>query len=113
MAINYKNQGYDLTTTNLTTVLNINTSSVAIIKEISVANDDNSAHKVDYFFHDASTSTDYKFYHTDVPANSHDNAVHNALVLEEGDYLQFQSVVANVISGQISFALLTRTGENG
>ncbi len=113
MAINYKNQGYDLKTTNLTTVLNINTSTVAIIKEIAVANDDNSAHKVDYFFHDASTSTSYKFYHTNVPANSHDNAVHNALVLEEGDYLQFQAATANVISGQISYALLSRTGENG
>ena len=113
MAINYKNQGYDLTTTNLTTVLNINTSSVAILKEIAVANDHNAAVQVDYFFHDASTSTDYKFYHTNVPADSHDNAVHNALVLEEGDYLQFQSGNAGKISGQISYALLTRTGENG
>ena len=55
MTIFYKNQGYNLTTTNLTTVLNINTSTVAIIKEISVTNDDNSAHKVDYFFNDVST----------------------------------------------------------
>jgi BioD-like phosphotransacetylase family protein len=113
MAIFYKNQGYDLTTTNLTTVLNINTSSVAIIKEISVTNDDNSAHTVDYYFYDYSTSTSYKFYHTSVAANSHDNAVHNALVLEEGDYLQFKSNSANAISGQISYALLTRAGENG
>ncbi len=113
MAIFYKNQGYDLTTTNLTTVLTISTSTVAIIKEISVTNDDNSAHKVDYYFYDYSTSTSYKFYHTDVPADSHDNAVHNALVLEEGDYLQFQAATANVISGQISYALLTRAGENG
>ena len=113
MAINYKNQGYDLTTTNLTTVLNINTSTVAIIKEIAVTNDDNSAHKVDYFFTDISASVSYKFYHTNVPADSHDNAVHNALVLEEGDYLQFQADTANAISGQISYALLTRSGENG
>jgi hypothetical protein len=113
MAINYKNQGYDLKTTVLTTVLTISASTVAIIKEISVTNDDNSAHKVDYFFHDASTSTSYKFYHTNVPADSHDNAVHNALVLEEGDYLQFQAATANVISGQISYALLSRIGENG
>ena len=113
MAINYKNQGYDLTTSNLTTVLNINTSTVAIIKEISIANDDNSAHETSFYFHDASTSTSYKFYHTNVPADSHDNAVHNALVLEEGDYLQFQAATANVISGQISYALLSRTGENG
>ena len=83
MAINYKNQGYDLATTALTTVLTISASTVAIIKEISVANDDNSAHEVDFFFRDVSTSTSYKFYHTNVPADSHDNAVHNALILEE------------------------------
>ena len=35
MTIQYKNQGYDLTTTNLTTVLTIDSSSRAIIKEIS------------------------------------------------------------------------------
>ena len=113
MTIFYKNQGYDLTTTNLTTVLNINTSNVAIIKEIVVTNDDNSAHEVNYYFTDVSTSTTYKFFHTNVPADSHDNAVHNALVLEEGDYLQFQANTSNVISGQISYALLTRSGENG
>ena len=113
MTITYTVQGYNLTTTNLTTVLTINTSSVAIIKEISVANDTNAAKDVDYFFRDFSDSVDYKFYHTKVPANSHDNAVHNALVLEEGDYLQFQSDNAGKISGQISYALLTRTGENG
>jgi hypothetical protein len=47
--------------------------------------------KLDYYFTDVSTSTTYKFFHTNVPADSHDNAVHNALVLEEGDYLQFQA----------------------
>ena len=113
MAINYKNQGYDLTTSNLTTVLTISASTVAIIKEIAVANDTNGAKTVDYFFTDVSTSTSYKFYHTNVSANSHDNAVHNALVLEEGDFLQFQAATANVISGQISYALLSRIGENG
>ena len=113
MTIFYKNQGYDLTTTNLTTVLTIDAESVAIIKEIGVTNDDNSAHEVDYYFYDYSASTLYKFFHTNVPADSHDNAVHNALVLEEGDYLQFQTVTADVISGQISYALLTRSGENG
>jgi hypothetical protein len=113
MAINYKNQGYNLTTTSLTTTLNINTSTVAIIKEISVANDHNNTVDVDYFFYDVSTSTSYKFYHTKIAADSHDNAVHNSLVLEEGDYLQFQANTSNVISGQISYALLSRTGENG
>ena len=113
MTIIYKVKGYDLTTTGLTTVLTINVSSVAIVKEISVANDSNSAKKVDYFFYDISDSVDYKFYHTDVPANSHDNAVHNVLVLEAGDSLKFQADTANAISGQISYALINRSQENG
>ena len=113
MAINYKNQGYDLTTSNLTTVLTISASTVAIIKEIAVANDSGGSREVNYYFTDVSTSTTYKFFHTNIPQNSHENAVHNALVLEEGDYLQFQANQANAISGQISYALLSRVGENG
>jgi hypothetical protein len=113
MAINYKNQGYDLKTTVLTTVLTISTSTVAILKEISIANDHNNTVDLDYFFTDVSTSTSYKFFHTKIAADSHDNAIHNALILEEGDFLQFQAGTANVISGQISYALLSRTGENG
>jgi hypothetical protein len=113
MSIQYKNQGYNLTTSNLTTVLTIDIQSRAIIKEISVANDDNSAKIVDAFFYDASTSTSYKFYHTDTLPNSHDNAVHNTLVLEEGDSLMIQAEAANFISGQISYALINRSQENG
>jgi len=108
----YKSE-YSLTTTTLTTVLVIDAQSRAIIKEISVANDTNAARTVDYFFHDVSATTNFKFYHTQVPANSHDNAVHNALVLEEGDSLLFQADTVNAISGQISYALLNRSQENG
>lgn len=113
MAIEYKVKGYDLTTTNLTTILTIDSSSRAIVKEISVANDHNNTVEVDYYFRDSSEGTDYKFYHNKVAANSNDNAVHNALVLEEGDSLKFQAAGANFISGQISYALLNRSGENG
>jgi hypothetical protein len=113
MTIQYKNQGYDLTTTALTTVLVIDLQSRAIIKEIGVANDSGGAREVNYYFTDASTSTTYKFFHTNIAQNSHENAVHNVLVLEEGDYLQFQANQANAISGQISYALINRSQENG
>ena len=49
MAIFYKIQGYDLTTSSLTTVLTINTSSVAIVKEISIANDTGAANEVNFY----------------------------------------------------------------
>ena len=113
MAIFYKIQGYDLSTSNLTTVLTINTSSVAIVKEISIANNTGAANEVNFFVRDESTTTSYKFYRNIVPSDSTDNAVNNTLILEEGDSLQFQADTANAISGQISYALLSRTGENG
>jgi hypothetical protein len=113
MTIQYKVQGYDLTTSALTVVLAINSQSVAIVKEISVANDNSSAVEVNYYLNDFSESKTYKFYHTKVPADSNDNAVGNVLVLEEGDSISFQASSSNVISGQISYALLNRSQQNG
>jgi len=113
VTISFKIQGYDLTTTNLTTTLIINTSSVAIVREVSIANDNSSSVQLDYFFRDSSISTDFKFYHTNLAANSNDTAVRNVLVLEEGDCLKFQANTANKISGQISYALINRKNQNG
>jgi len=113
VTISFKVQGYDLTTTNLTTTLTINTSSVAIVREVSIANDNSASVQLDYFFRDSSTSTDFKFYHTNLAANSNDTAVRNVLVLEEGDSLKFQANTANKISGQISYALINRKNQNG
>ena len=76
-------------------------------------NDNNAAVEANYFFRDSSENTDFKFYHTDVPANSHDNAVHNVLVLEAGDSLKFQAETADKLSGQISYALINRSQQNG
>ena len=53
MTIVYKVQGYSLTTSNLTTVLTIDASSRAIIKEITVVNDTASSSVVDFFFRDS------------------------------------------------------------
>jgi len=113
MAISYKIKGYDLSTSNLTTVLTISNSTVTIIKEIKVVNDTVSEVLVNFNFTDISETTSYKFFNTKISANSTDDAVNNALILEEGDSLSFQADTSNAISGQISYALLSRTGENG
>jgi hypothetical protein len=52
MAIFYKNQGFVLSTTNLTTVLSINTSSVAIVKDIAVTNTGSTAAELDMYVYD-------------------------------------------------------------
>lgn len=111
MTIEYKSATYKLTTTNLTTTLTINASTRVIVKEISIANEHNNTVECDYFLNKSNGSA--IFYHTKIAADSHDNAVHNTLVLEENDYLTFQVAVANVISGQISYAVLSRKGQNG
>ena len=113
MSVFYKIQGYNLTISSLTTVLSIDASSVAIVKEITVANDTTSSTEVNFYVRDSSASTEYKFYHTFIVANNTEYAVNNTLILEEGDRLKFQSATGNAISGQISYALINREQHNG
>ena len=113
MAIFYKNQGFNLTTTNATTVLSINTSSVAIVKDIAVTNTGSNAATLDMYVYDYSASTNYQFIHASVDAACNGNAAQTVLNLEEGDAILAQTPTVNVIKGVISYALLDRTGENG
>jgi hypothetical protein len=113
MAIFYKNQGFSLTTTNATTVLSINTSSVAIVKDIAVTNTGSNAATLDMYVYDYSASTTYQFIHASVAGSCNGNAAQTVLNLEEGDAILAQTPTVNVIKGVISYALLDRTGENG
>jgi len=111
MTIEYKSDIYRLSTTNLTTTLTVNATTRFIVKEISVSNTHNNTVDCNFYLNTVNGSA--IFYHVKIPADSHDNAVHNSLVLEENDYLTFQVAVANVVSGQISYAVLSRKNQNG
>ena len=111
MTIEYKSDIYRLSTTNLTTTLTVNATTKFIVKEISISNIHSSTVECDFYLNTANGSA--IFYHANIPADSHDNAVHNTLVLEENDYLTFQVATAAVISGQISYAVLSRKNQNG
>ena len=113
MAIFYKNQGFNLTTSNATTVLTINTSSVAIVKDIAVTNTGSSPVTLDMYVYDYSASTTYQFIHASVQGGCNGNAAQTVLNLEEGDAILAQSATVNVIKGVISYALLNRDGTNG
>ena len=113
MAIFYKNQGFSLTTTNATTVLSINTSSVAIVKDIAVTNTGSNAATLDMYVYDYSASTTYQFIHASVAGSCNGNAAQTVLNLEEGDAILAQTPTVNVIKGVISYALLNRDGTNG
>jgi len=113
MANFYKNQGFYLTTTNLTTVLTINTSSVAIVKSISVTNEHNSNNLTEMYLHDSSASTDYEFFHKDLVADATEQAAGQVLNLEAGDGIKVKTEVANSVNGVISYLLIDRSQENG
>ena len=112
MANFYKNQGFILGTT-LTTVLNINASSVAIVKSISVTNEHNNNNLIEMFVHDASVTTNFEFFHVDMGADTTQQAAGQVLNLEAGDSILAQAEVTGVAKGVISYLLIDRSQENG
>ena len=103
MANIYKNAGFALGTTNLTTIYTVPTDRTAIVKSIQINNDDSSAIQVEISVTDTSASATYKIYHKDLGADSTDNGVVAPLVLEAGDIIKIQAATANKIEGMISY----------
>ena len=103
MANIYKNAGFNLSTTNLTTVYTVPTDRTAIVKSIQVNNDDSSAIQVEISVTDSSASATYKVYHKDLAGDTTDNGVVAPLVLESGDIVKIQAASANKIEGMISY----------
>ena len=103
MANIYKNAGFNLSTTNLTSVYTVPTDRTAIIKSIQLNNDDASAIQTEISVTDTSASATYKIYHKDLAADTTDNGVVAPLVLESGDIIKIQVATANKIEGMISY----------
>jgi hypothetical protein len=103
MANIYKNAGFNLSNTNLTTIYTVPTNRTAIVKSIQINNDDASAIQTEIFFTDSSASQTYKIYHKDLAADTTDNGVVAPLVLESGDILKIQVATANKIEGVVSY----------
>ena len=103
MADNYKKACFNLSTTNLTTVYTCPANTTSVVKTIQLNNDDGSAIQVEVFITDTSASATFKIYHSDLAADSTDNAVKGSLVLEAGDVIKIQSASANKIEGMISY----------
>jgi hypothetical protein len=113
MTIQYKNQGFILSTTNLTTILTIDNSSRALVKNIAVTNEHSSNNLVEMYLTDNSASTDYEFFHKNMTADETAQAAGQVLVLEESDGIKAQAGTAGVVKGVISYALINRSQENG
>lgn len=111
MANFYKSETFDLTTTNLTTVLTINTSSIAIVKAVQTSHQDNSNVDVDLYLQKAGGS-DVEIGHVQLNKST-ENMAKDIINLEAGDILKMQADSANEITGQISYLLIDRSQENG
>ena len=70
MSINYKNASVILTNTNMTTILNIATTAVAIVKSVYISNNSTGAVTVNCDLRDSSASTDVEFFRKDIAATS-------------------------------------------
>jgi hypothetical protein len=112
MTIQYKNETFDLTTTNITTVLTIPTSAVGIVKTIQAVHDTASAVDTDLFIRKNGAGADVQIGHESLNKETV-NMLKNTLNLEAGDAIKMQAGTANEISGAVSYALIDRSQQNG
>ena len=114
MSIQYKNAGFDLTTTNMTTCLTMDSGSRAIIQNFQCANTSTSAIIIKSSFTDSSASATYQIGIESIAIGDTTNLAKGVLILEESDSLKIQcAATANVAKGVVSYALINRSDENG
>ena len=111
MANFYKSETFDLTTTNLTTVLTISTSAIAIVKSVQASHDTASNVDVDLYLK-KSGGSDVEISHVQLNKST-ENLAKDVINLEGGDILKIKAGSANEITGQISYLLIDRSQENG
>jgi len=111
MTIQYKSEVFDLTTTNLTTVLTISTSAVAIVKTVQASHESASNVDTDLYLK-KSGGSDVEIGHAQLNKQTI-NMIVNTLNLEAGDVIKMQADTANEITGVVSYALIDRSQENG
>ena len=111
MAIQYKNQPFDLTTDVMTTVLTLNESSRAIVQNIQAQNTSTGTVTVVAAVLDSSASTTTQIGTIQMSTLTTQNLAKGPVVLEEQDALKIKGGTANVIKGLVSYALIT--GDQG
>ena len=111
MTIQYKSETYSLTDTNLTTVLTISTSAVAIVKMVQAVHDTASNVDTDLYVK-KSGGSNVQIAHETINKTTV-NMLKETLNLEAGDAIKMQADTGNEITGVVSYALIDRSQENG
>jgi hypothetical protein len=112
MTIRYKSVAFDLTTTNVTTILTVPSNATVIAKSVQAVNDTASDVDTDLILTKSGDTTNYIIGHAILNA-SMTNLVLNTLNLEADDVLKMQAGTANEITGVVTYALIDRSQENG
>ena len=112
MTIQYQNETFNLTTTNITTVLTIPTSAVGIVKTVQAVHNTASNVDTDLLIRKNGAVADVLISHEILNKNTV-NMLKNTLNLEAGDAIKMQADTANEITGVVSYALLDRSQQNG
>jgi|TARA_B100001094_G_C18100427_1_gene755411 hypothetical protein len=111
MTIRYKSSTFDLTDTNVTSVLTCPADATIIIKSVQANHKTASNVDVDVFLHKSGGSA-VEISHSQLNKNFV-NMVTSSLNMEANDILKIQASSANTITGAISYALIDRSQENG
>jgi hypothetical protein len=112
MTITYKSATFDLTTTNVTTILTVPSNATVITKAVQAVHDTASNVNTDLILTKSGDTTNYIIGHAILNA-SMTNLVLNTLNLEAGDILKMQAGTANEITGVVTYALIDRSNQNG
>ena len=113
MTIQYKHQGLNLSTTDVTTVLTCPTNATILIKQIQINNGSTGAVNLSVQVTDTSATATFRIFNESVSATSTKDIINHTLVLEAGDILKMTAGTADEIQGIVSYALLDRSQQNG
>ena len=111
MTIRYKSDTFDLTTTNLTTILTCQSDATIIVKSLQANHKAASNINIDAYVR-KSGGSDVEISHVELN-KSFINMVVSSLNMEASDILKIQADTSNAITGVVSYALIDRSQENG
>jgi hypothetical protein len=111
MTIRYKSDTYDLTTTNITTVLTCPADATILVKSLQASHQTASNVDVDAYLQ-KSGGSNVEISHAQLN-KSFTNMISDTLAMEASDVLKMQADTADTITGVVSYALIDRSQENG
>ncbi len=113
MTIQYKNAGFNLSSTGTTSILTAPTSGRCLIKQIQAHNGSTGVVSLVTQVTDTSATATFRIDNASIAANTTRQIISQTLVLEEGDILKMTAGTADEIQGIVSYALVDRSLQNG